>query len=98
MRLKTTASLSKELSEAADEESWRTGKHLYFPLLGGAYSLAVRTLMEESPSCTSCSFYGFVTTRNAKTVLGRDSLLPCTPQAGKAAALLLPLLARGIFH
>lgn len=53
MRLKTTASLSKEPSEAADKETWRTGKHLYFSLLCGAYSLDVRMFMEECPSCTS---------------------------------------------
>lgn len=33
-----------------------------------------------------------------KLSLEEDSLLPCTPQAGKAASWLLPLLARGIFR
>lgn len=87
LRLKTTASLSKELREAADRESWGRGKHLYFPRLGGAYSLAVGTLMEESPSCTSCSFYGFVTSRNAKTVLGRGFSPPMHTTSWKGSLL-----------
>lgn len=53
MRLKMTTNLSKEPSEAADGETWRTRKYIYFPLLCGTYILFFRAPMEECPSCIS---------------------------------------------